>query len=476
MATFRLDPAPATAAVAPQPGAYEGLAADVLLENARWFTRIRWFAVGSLILLGAFGAFVAPGAARMLGVLPPGVWPWCVAAFLALLNLLDIAWIHRLSGATPRNRIAASIWFQIVSDLLVLTVLVYRIGPTETVVAFAYLFHIALACIFFTRRDSLIVLLLSVLLYTATVIALCLGWLPHRSILAPGVAGDFGVVSAALFALPAIAVWAVVWHLVSSISETVRHRDRELDAANRRLRQADAERNHQVLRVAHDLKAPFSGIETNIQILKHSYWEQTPDDVRSIIGKIEARSAALRARIGDILTLGNLRSGQAGPPAYEPVDLSRLLAEVVRDLQELAAQKRVIVALSTTPVTVMSNPEQLRILFANLLSNAVAYSQDGGRVEVSLAAGPPASVRITDHGIGIKRGALPHIFDDYYRAPDAVRFNPQSTGLGLAIVRHIAGQLGLGVAVESEPGVGSTFDVSIPPGRTGAGAPEPAHP
>jgi signal transduction histidine kinase len=71
-------------------------------------------------------------------------------------------------------------------------------------------------------------------------------------------------------------------------------------------------------------------------------------------------------------------------------------------------------------------------------------------------------VKIVDHGIGISDKAMPHIFEEYYRAPEAAQFNQLSTGLGLAIVKYIAQVSSLRVSVASEQGKGTTFEVMLP--------------
>ena len=88
-----------------------------------------------------------------------------------------------------------------------------------------------------------------------------------------------------------------------------------------------------------------------------------------------------------------------------------------------------------------------RMLFDNLLTNAVHYSHDGGAVEVTCRrqAEGMAQVVIRDHGIGIPAEKLPHIFEEFYRTREAVRHNKASTGLGLAIVRDVARMGGIQV-------------------------------
>ena len=113
----------------------------------------------------------------------------------------------------------------------------------------------------------------------------------------------------------------------------------------------------------------------------------------------------------------------------------------------------------------LSNPEQLKILFLNLVSNAIVYSRDGGTVDVGVTEEKGGvHVSVVDRGIGISEKALPHIFEDFFRTQEASAFNPASTGLGLAIVRHIALNLGLTIVVESEQDKGAVFQVTFQAG------------
>lgn len=463
MATFRLDLDPPMDEAAALSAGFDGLTKVVLLHNARWFTRIRWLVVAVLTGFTAVAALLGAQRLEAVGIRPVGAWPVYLAAVLAMLNLISLGWLRRLSARASERGVAANIWFQIVTDLTVLTVLVYRIGATETVVVFAYLFHITLACIFFGRRDSFVVTTLSAALFLAIVWMECATVLPRASILLPAPSEPLDSFRTALFAVPAVFVWFVVWHLVSTLSGTVRRRDRELDAANKRILRADEQINRQMLRVTHDLKAPFSGIESNIQILKQVHCAEMPEPVRAVIEKIDTRSATLRSRISDILMLGSLRSSEDEARKTQPVRLRDLLESVVRDVLDPVNDKQVSLNLAAHEATVHTDTKQLKILFSNLISNAVIYSHEGGTIDIGIEEeAARLCVSVVDHGIGISDKTLPRVFEDFFRAEEAASFNPKSTGLGLAIVRQIARNLRLAITVDSEQGKGTTFRVFIP--------------
>jgi len=437
-----------------------GMGADLLLHDARWFTRIRWAVVLALTGIGLLGVFWPSAWTEGFGVLlPPCCWPFVLAAILACLNVVNLVWISSLRQSVSDATVRSNLWFQIVSDLVVLTALVYFAGPVDTPIAFAYLFHIVLACIFIGRRDSFLVTLLSALLLLVAIVFVQVELLPRRSILIAG--GPTGMAIFVQYSFT-IFVWFVVWYLASSISDMVRRRDHELATANARLRQADEDKNRQMLRVTHDLKAPFSSIENFVQVLKRVHWDLLPEGAQSIISKIEARAGTLRARIGEILTLGSLRSGHVSGKSDIPTVLRELLIDVVEELKELASQREVTVALDAEELSVHSDPRQLKILFMNLVANAITYSKEGGSVEVILRGGKHVVVEVRDHGIGIREDALPHVFEDFYRSKEAAVFNPKSTGLGLATVRQVAENLGISIEIESEEGVGTAFHLRIP--------------
>lgn len=437
----------------------------VLLHNTVWFARIRWVIIAILALIGTLGCLL-PGIFAHLGLAPPTRWPLVLAGVLTVTNTLFCLALGRIKNGTAALSIRANIWLQIVTDMLVVTAMVHIVGSTQSFVAYVYLFHIVLACIFFPRSGSFLVTLLASSLYISCVAAETAGFDPQPGVLIDAMHTPLQSPRLSyLLAAGAIGVWFIVWYLASSLSETVHERDRELAETNERLVRADQEKNRMVLRTTHDLKAPFSGIESSIQVLRAHHWDDVPESVQCIIAKIEARSATLRERIRDILKLGELRSDTTPEPVRQPVNIAAILEAAVQEVSGKACLKKVTIQLDTTPATILGNRHQLFVLFRNLLANAVNYSYDGGQVEVSLVQGVDAHVRIVDHGIGIAADALPRIFEEYYRTKEAMRFNNRSTGLGLAIVKQVAQNQDLKVVVSSEPEKGTAFDVTIPAGR-----------
>ncbi len=462
MATFELVALKEDSELHGPPG-QDKLGISVLLHNARWFTRVRWIVVGVFIIVGLAG-ILTPGFFEAGGLVLPSRWPWVLAAILIVANIPLSIIVTRLKDDSPNLAIESNIWIQISVDLLVVTLLVYIIGSTDTYIAFTYLFHIALACIFFPPKSSLLVTLASAALYLTLVSLEVKGVLPDAGILVNGryqPAKDSSMVM--IFAWTAVFVWLVVWYFVSTLSAAVRKRDQQLRDANERLIRADEEKNQQMLCTTHELKAPFAGIENNIQLLKYEYWDEIPESVRDVINRIDARAQTLRERIGKILILGDLKSQPTRQKQAEAVDLKKVMDAILDELSEKAKNRNIAISVDVPSAMVSGSPERLNILFSNLIANAISYSYEGGRVEVSAKqSAEKVVVSVSDYGIGIREDALPHIFEEYYRTKEASKFNKMSTGLGLSMVREIVRNLGLSIRVRSQVGEGTTFEVTIP--------------
>lgn len=117
------------------------------------------------------------------------------------------------------------------------------------------------------------------------------------------------------------------------------------------------------------------------------------------------------------------------------------------------------------PVIIRADRQRLDQVFANLLTNAVKYSPNGGLIEVCVRRNAvEAQVQVSDQGIGIRQADIPHLFDRFYRARDVAE-DTKGTGLGLYITRRIVEEHGGRIDVESEVGRGSTFTVTLPAGE-----------
>jgi signal transduction histidine kinase len=338
----------------------------------------------------------------------------------------------------------------------------------ETNIAFAYLFHIVLSCVFFSRRQSLIVTIMAIGMFTTSSAAeYILKTLPTTSIFASLPAGeDISAERAVLIFnfLLAVGIWLVVWYLASHLSSMVRRRDFDLAQTNRRLIAAQEERSRHMLATTHQLKAPFAAIYSNAQLLQQGYCGQIPDEAAQVVQRISSRCRRLTTEIQKMLQLANLSSTSQASLARTRIVSTDLLLWCMSQVEPIAQERGVTFKADMRPVAMTGAEDHFKMLFINLLSNAVIYSHQGGQVHVACRPGPHSGpvVTISDHGIGIPAEKLPRIFEEHYRTKEAVQHNKESSGLGLAIVKQVAQMYKIRIRVESCPGSGTTFELRFP--------------
>jgi two-component system sensor histidine kinase MprB len=213
---------------------------------------------------------------------------------------------------------------------------------------------------------------------------------------------------------------------------------------------------------SHELRNPLTVIRTDLDLLAR---DLDPDTRQEVAAEALEEAERMSRLVSDLLYL--TREEQAERDSLEAVRLDRLVAEVVDRLQQVAPEHTVEVGRAE-PVTVPGNPDRLRQLVTNLVENAIRYTPTGGHVtaDVWLQHDGVARLDVRDDGVGIGPEHLPRVFDRFYRVDPGRGRMTGGTGLGLAIVKRVAETYGGSVCAESEPGVGSTFSVTLPSSTT----------
>jgi signal transduction histidine kinase len=147
----------------------------------------------------------------------------------------------------------------------------------------------------------------------------------------------------------------------------------------------------------------------------------------------------------------------------EDFDLARVVEDTCRMLGPLAAERGIEIVTHLAPTIAYVDRERFAEVAENLVSNAIRYNRDGGRVEVSLREnGRQALLEVTDTGIGISDDELKHLFERFYRVDKARSRSVGGSGLGLAITKWIVEAHGGTITVASKVGEGTTFAVTVP--------------
>jgi two-component system, OmpR family, sensor histidine kinase SenX3 len=223
----------------------------------------------------------------------------------------------------------------------------------------------------------------------------------------------------------------------------------------------DAVRRDFVANVSHEIKTPVGAISLLTEALREASGDSAA--ASRFVDRIAAESSRLSRLVQELLDLSRLQGG--GPlPEMSRVELSVVLHDVVAGLRDRAAAKDVTVGVvCPAEVAVEGDPGQLAMALANLVDNAVNYSDHGTNVHiVARVVEDVVEVSVKDEGIGIERSELDRVFERFYRVDPARSRETGGTGLGLAIVKHVMNNHGGEVTVWSTPGVGSTFTLRVP--------------
>jgi signal transduction histidine kinase len=257
----------------------------------------------------------------------------------------------------------------------------------------------------------------------------------------------------------------------------VSERTRELDAA---LREADtaraalSERNESLLEldrfkdrmlalISHDLRSPLTSIRGYVELLLDEETGPLDEDQMHFLGVVKRNADRLDGQIGDLLLVAGVAEGNLSL-TRSAVDVPRLVMEAVETASPHAQRKGIELDAACPPLRpIDADGRRLAQVLDNLLSNAIKYTPEGGSVDVRAWYEDDWIVLcVTDSGIGMSREELESIFDPFFRTEDAKERGIKGTGLGLVVVKAIVEAHGGGVRVDSEPGWGSRFTITLP--------------
>ena len=228
-----------------------------------------------------------------------------------------------------------------------------------------------------------------------------------------------------------------------------------------RERRVEAVRRDFVANVSHELKTPVGAIRVLADAVTEA--AEDPEAVRRFAGRMLTESDRLTQLVLQIIELSRLQ-GDEPLEAPEAVDVDEVISTAV-DTSAIDADKKGI-SVHTGGVEglqVFGNEDQVLAAVANLISNAVAYSDPGSTVSVTTRADQGSvEIAVVDQGIGIPQDEIDRIFERFYRVDPARHRSTGGTGLGLSIVKHVAATHGGEVRVWSVEGQGSTFTLTLP--------------
>lgn len=243
---------------------------------------------------------------------------------------------------------------------------------------------------------------------------------------------------------------------ISELAETFNGLLARLQDSFRKIRQFSGD-------ASHELRTPLTILKGETEVALR--WAKSPEEFRNaLLSNLEEINRMERI-IEDLLQLAKSDAGEMAIE-IEDLSLSDLILEIFMQGRTLADGRRLEIEFKVEAdreIRIQGDALRLRQLFLNLIVNAIKYTPDPGRIDVSLATdGADAVVRVADNGVGIPEQQLPHIFDRFYRVDQARNREIGGAGLGLSIVKWIVEAHAGQIRVQSEVGSGSIFTVTLP--------------
>jgi two-component system phosphate regulon sensor histidine kinase PhoR len=216
--------------------------------------------------------------------------------------------------------------------------------------------------------------------------------------------------------------------------------------------------------VSHELRSPMAAVVQNINLILDGLAGKTSEKQRHLLSRAKERSRGLLDLVADLLEISKIEAGMA-MQRKEPLQVEEVVRKVVELMEGEARAKRIslVVHVDSSLPPVLGDKENLEGVFTNVVSNALKYTPEGGRVQIETGVeGDYVRTVVKDTGIGISEEDLPRIFDKFARVTSEKTRGIVGTGLGLAIVKSIV-EAHLGsIAVESTEGTGTTVTVLLP--------------
>jgi two-component system phosphate regulon sensor histidine kinase PhoR len=218
-----------------------------------------------------------------------------------------------------------------------------------------------------------------------------------------------------------------------------------------------------VTTASHELRTPLTAIYGGVRTLLGRAGELSEDQRLRLLRMIEQESAHLAQIVDQLLITAQLDRGSLRATAT-PTDLRKLCESVLEAAEARSeAQATLVLDAPHDLESVLCDESLLRQVLVNLVENALKYSPDGGRIELTLAMERDTSrIVVRDEGLGIPHSEQEQIFEKFYRLDAEMTRGVGGSGLGLYISREIVTQMDGTLTVLSEPGAGSTFTVTLP--------------
>jgi len=416
------------------------------------------------VICVAFGTYLS---SSVLGITLQDFALYGIALLLALYNIIVLLLLNHFTGRSaevPCPAIKKIINLQISTDLLILTVLLHFSGGIENPFIFYFMFHMIIASILLSVRESYLQATFAVLLFGLLLLLEYLQLIPHHCLTGfvahclhrDGlyVLGTFFVFTTALY---------LVVYMATYIAVRLKRAEQAYRQANILLEEKDRVKDEYVLRVTHDIKGHLSTIQSCLGVIVNGMLGSLNGKQADFINRAHSRTKKLTRFVRALLMLTQMRLSDK--VEMDVFSLKKTICDAVVTVKAKAEDKSITLnyKIETSVDKIFGNQFSIEEAVTNLLLNALKYTPKEGTITISAKnQNGFILMEIADTGIGIPQEELPKVFDEFYRATNAKKMERDGTGLGLSIVKHIVERHKGQVGVESKENSGSKFWFTLP--------------
>ncbi|MCK4885970.1 MAG: HAMP domain-containing histidine kinase [Planctomycetes bacterium] len=431
-----------------------------LIKRAFWLIRLRWAATAVLGMGVLFSI-------KILHVSLPVVELSIIAGAMVLYNVALFVLLRHITSDNKNpahETISRIITFQISADIIALTSILRYSGGIENPVFLYFVFHMIIASILLSRRQSYFQATLAVLFFGALVILEYFEYIPHY-----GAArlADYNLYRNSLFVCTTFLVFSTTLYLVvyimTSISHLLKQQQEWYEIANIQLREKDHLKNDYVLRLTHDIRGHLSAIQSCLNIVNDKIVGPLNEKQMDLIERSYRRAGKCMAFITALLKLTRMKMTGTLEMGYFP--LKNSIFNALAAVQNRAARKEIKIGYNIEDGIdeIYGEPVLIEETIANLLFNAARYTPQNGTIKINVKDQQDSILfEVSDTGIGIPQDDIEKIFDEFYRSDNAREVERDGTGLGLSIAKQVIERHHGRIWVKNNPEAGCTFSFTLP--------------
>lgn len=387
-------------------------------------------------------------------------WRWLYYALVAgKLIVNTIAW----AALVKRRAVLAAQVVNSAADIVILTCGIYFTGGPHSPLLAGYVILITVMSLLSNLGVTVLTAVLVLVSFSAMMVLMAAGVLPPQPV--PGVPGHAPAPGFALTAIVYCAIIVVVpAYFAAAVLRVLRAREAALEQRTAQLIQAATQRSQFVASMTHELRTPIHGVQGLADVIAAGVYGPVTDKQKDACASIKRSAQNLLSLIDDLLALSRAEAGKidAVPGA---VDIAALVERVTASVSWMVGTKNLSLAAEVPPglPSVASDERWLAHVLVNLVSNAVKFTPEGGRVTVRASRRDAAvALEVIDTGIGIAPEDRVAIFEPFRQGERGDAKGYGGVGLGLALVARLTELLGAEVELDSVVGKGSTFRVIVP--------------